>query len=127
LTNSPFRQGDISMSKLSTLTPIVAILALSVAGIAHADNPFAAKPMTGFKIADAAPMAASGAKEGSCGASKAKEGSCGADKAKAKKEGKCGEGKCGANKKKAKEGSCGADKAKKEGSCGANKAAASGA
>jgi uncharacterized low-complexity protein len=113
------------MSKLSTLTPIAAILALSVTGVAHAGNPFAAK--TVVQIADATmPMANSG-KEGSCGANKGKkEGSCGADKAKAKKEGKCGEGKCGANKK-AHEGKCGADKSKKEGSCGASKAAATGA
>jgi uncharacterized low-complexity protein len=55
-------------------------------------------------------------KEGSCG-----EGKCGADKA--KKEGACGEGKCGADKAK-KEGSCGADKAKKEGSCGEGKCGA---
>ena len=110
------------MSKLSTLTPIAAAFALSVAGIAHAANPF--QSPAGVKLADAAPMAAS-APEGHCGAdkAKAKEGNCGADKAKAKKEGKCGEGKCGA-KKKAHEGHCGADKGKKEGSCGANKAAA---
>jgi len=35
-------------------------------------------------------------------------------------EGKCGEGKCGADKK-GKEGSCGADKKGKEGSCGGDK------
>ena len=104
------------MSKLSTLTPIATVFALSLAGIAHADNPFAAKPATGFKIADAGAMgmAASGAKEGHCGANKAK------------KEGKCGEGKCGAHRK-AHEGHCGADKGKKEGSCGANKGAMPGA
>jgi len=34
------------------------------------------------------------------------------------KEGKCGEGKCGGDKKK--EGACGGDK-KKEGNCGGNK------
>jgi uncharacterized low-complexity protein len=45
-------------------------------------------------------------KEGKCG-----EGKCGAKKA---KEGKCGEGKCGANKAK-KEGKCG------EGKCGTKK------
>jgi uncharacterized low-complexity protein len=52
--------------------------------------------------------------EGKCGADKGKEGSCGADKEKGK-EGKCGEGKCGADK-----GKEGAEKGK-EGSCGAEK------
>lgn len=105
------------MSKLSTLTPIAAVLAVAVAGAAHAaENPFALKPATGIVVADAS-------KEGSCGGKK--EASCGAAKKegdKAKKEGKCGEGKCGADKKKAAaEGKCGADKAKTEGSCGAKK------
>jgi len=49
--------------------------------------------------------------EGKCG-----EAKCGADK-KAKKEGKCGEAKCGADKKASKEGKCG------EAKCGANKKA----
>ena len=44
--------------------------------------------------------------EGKCG-----EGKCGAEK-KAMKEGKCGEGKCGGDKKAKKEGKCG------EGKCG---------
>ncbi len=48
-------------------------------------------------------------KEGKCG-----EGKCGGDKA--KKEGKCGEGKCGGDKAK-KEGKCG------EGKCGGDKKA----
>jgi len=96
------------MSKLSTLTPIAAVLAVAVTGFAHAaENPFAVKPATGIVLADAG-----------------KEAKCGADKA--KKEGKCGEGKCGAEKKAAHEGKCGADKAK-EASCGAAKAAKPGA
>lgn len=101
------------MSKLSTLTPIAAVLAVSVAGMAHAaENPFALKPATGIVVADAGKEGSCGGKkaEGSCGASK--EAKCGADKKaksespapastdKAKKEGKCGEGKCG-NKGKA--------------------------
>jgi len=61
--------------------------------------------------------------EGKCG-----EAKCGGNK-KAKKEGKCGEGKCGEGKKKAKkegkcgEGKCGEGKkkAKKEGKCGEGK------
>ena len=58
-------------------------------------------------------------KEGKCG-----EGKCGADKAKTMKEGKCGEGKCGGDKaKSATEGKCGGDKAKPamEGKCGGGK------
>lgn len=114
------------MSKLSTLTPLAAVLAVSVAGLAHAvENPFALKPVSGIVVADAG-------KEGNCGANKdamQKEGNCGANKAKMKKEGKCGEGKCGAKRKAAmeaaakagKEGNCGATKMKKEGSCGAGK------
>ena len=54
-------------------------------------------------------------KDGKCG-----EAKCGADKkaTEKKKDGKCGEAKCGADKKK--EASCGADK-KKDGSCAAKK------
>lgn len=68
--------------------------------------------------------------EGKCG-----EAKCGADK-KAEGEGKCGEGKCGADKKaegKCGEGKCGADKKAAgegkcgEGKCGADKKAASSA
>ncbi|MDF2445441.1 MAG: hypothetical protein K0S46_677 [Moraxellaceae bacterium] len=106
------------MSKLSTLTPIAAVLAISVAGAAHAaENPFALKPVTGVVLADAHMEGKCG--EGKCGGDKgAKEGKCGGDKA--KHEGKCGEGKCG-------EGKCGgakaADgaKAKHEGKCGEGK------
>ena len=41
---------------------------------------------------------------------------------KAGAEGKCGEGKCGGDKKAAKEGKCGEKKAKREGKCGEDKA-----
>jgi len=54
-------------------------------------------------------------KDGKCG-----EGKCGAEK---KKDGKCGEGKCGADKKKdgkCGDGKCGAEK-KKDGKCGEGK------
>jgi len=54
--------------------------------------------------------------EGKCG-----EAKCGADKKEA--EGKCGEAKCGADKAD-KEGSCGEDKADKEGKCGEGKCGA---
>ena|SRR6218665_3534341 len=110
------------MSKLSTLTPIAAVLAVSMTGVVHAaENPFALPSAKGIVVAEAGKEGSCGAKkaEGSCGAKK--EAKCGADKA--KKEGKCGEGKCGADKAKkaAGEGKCGADKAKAEGSCGAKK------
>ncbi len=112
------------MSKLSTLTPIAAVLAVAMTGAVHAaENPFALKSAQGVVVADAGKEGSCGGKkEASCGAAK-KEATCGADKP--KKEGKCGEGKCGADKAKKEgkcgEGKCGADKAKTEGSCGAKK------
>tara|TARA_R110002153_G_scaffold107109_3_gene246801 strand:- start:57269 stop:57610 length:342 start_codon:yes stop_codon:yes gene_type:complete len=57
--------------------------------------------------------------EGKCG-----EAKCGADKkAEKMKEGKCGEAKCGADKKAAHEATCGAEKKDKmkEGTCGDKK------
>jgi uncharacterized low-complexity protein len=112
------------MSKLSTLTPIAAMLAVSVAGAAQAgENPFALKPAQGVVLAQAggmegkcgegkcggkaAPEAAADQKadkEGQCGGKAGMEGKCGgkakaADAGKAAKEGKCGEGKCGADMK----------------------------
>lgn len=59
--------------------------------------------------------------EGKCG-----EGKCGGDK-KRDKEGKCGEGKCGGDKemKKNMEGKSGGDKAKQEGKCGEGKCGSS--
>ena len=79
---------------------------------AHAaGNPFAAKTLdAGYQVAQADTKA----KDGKCG-----EAKCGADKkgATKAKDGKCGEGKCGADKKdsKAKDGKCG------EGKCGSDK------
>jgi uncharacterized low-complexity protein len=83
-----------------------------------ADNPFAMQKLSsGYQLAEA--DMTDKKMDGSCG-EKMKDGSCGAEKkVTKKKDGKCGEGKCGANKKKVKEGSCGADK-KKDGSCGAD-------
>ena len=96
------------MSHKSTLKPLaVAMGAAFVTSLAFtpvanaAENPFAMTELSSGY------MVAEKA-EGKCG-----EGKCGADKA--KKEGKCGEGKCGADKAK-KEGKCG------EGKCGADKA-----
>lgn len=107
------------MSKLSTLTPIAAVLAISVAGAAQAaENPFALKPAAGVVLADA-----HAGKEGKCGEGKCGEGKCGGDKAKAadakgEKEGKCGGDKAPAADAKAdKEGKCG------EGKCGGMKPA----
>lgn len=115
------------MSTLSTLTPIAAVLAVSLSGLAQAtsDNPFAAKPLSGgFAVA----AHHEAGKEGKCG-----EAKCGSKKDdKVAKEGKCGgmkedkaakEGKCGgmSDDKAAKEGKCGGmkdDKAAKEGKCG---------
>ena len=77
--------------KLSSLTPVAAVLAVSLTAVAHAEtsNPFVAKPLSSIVVADN--------HEGKCGGMK--EGSCGGDKA--TKEGKCGEGKCGSDKMKA--------------------------
>lgn len=67
-----------------------------------------------FAMADLASGYQIDAPEGKCG-----EGKCGADK-KGEPEGKCGEGKCGAEKKGEQEGKCGGDKkAEGEGKCGA--------
>lgn len=72
------------------------VLSAALSPLAQAaDNPFAVKPLSaGYQLAQA-------------------------DK---KVDGKCGEAKCGANKKMEKkaDGSCGADK-KTDGSCGAKK------
>jgi uncharacterized low-complexity protein len=95
-----------------------AMLASSMASVAVADtNPFAAKVMSsGYQLADYAKDA-----EGKCG-----EAKCGAEKKDG--EAKCGEAKCGADKA-AKEGKggeakCGADKAADEGKCGEAKCGA---
>lgn len=76
-----------------------------------AGNPFAAKALdAGYQLAQADTKA----KDGKCG-----EAKCGADKKMdKKKDGKCGEGQCGADKK-AKEATCGGKK--KDGACGAKK------
>ncbi len=77
------------------------VLSISATTVSAAENPFAIKSLSsGYQVAD---NHADKAKDGKCG-----EGKCGAEKA---KDGKCGEGKCGADK--AKDGKCG------EGKCGA--------
>jgi uncharacterized low-complexity protein len=85
---------------------------LATVSTAQADaNPFGMTQLSeGYMVADS--------HEGKCGGMKEKEGKCGEGKcgAKDKKmEGKCGEGKCGGAKDKKMEGKCG------EGKCGGNK------
>ena len=90
---------------------------LAAAPVSAAENPFAAQSISkGYMVAEEgkcggakkATEAKCGAKakEGKCGGEKAKEGKCGGKKSaedeaankKMMKEGKCGEGKCGAKK-----------------------------
>jgi uncharacterized low-complexity protein len=79
------------------------------AAASAADNPFAVAELDqGYMLA-----AHHKGEEGKCG-----EGKCGGDKK--AEEGKCGEGKCGGDKK-AEEGKCGGDKKAKEGKCGEGK------
>ncbi|HYG31453.1 MAG TPA: hypothetical protein VD810_00570 [Methylophilaceae bacterium] len=106
-----------SRKALSLVVGSAFAASISATAVNAAENPFAMQTLTsGYMVADA-----HDAKEGKCGT-----GKCGAEK-KAKgdkaKEGSCGadkakEGSCGDGK--GKEGSCGADKAK-EGSCHADK------
>lgn len=108
-----------------TASTALALCMISSGVVAANANPFGVNALTqGYQIA----MNDAKAAEGSCGGAKAKtkteEGKCGGTKAKTE-EGKCGaskakteEGKCGASKDKAKikkEGKCG------EAKCGANK------
>jgi len=103
------------MSKKTLITTAIGsafVASMAAAPIASAaENPFALSGLSsGYQVADNHK-----AKEGKCG-----EGKCGAKEKEKEKatEGKCGEGKCGAKTKtetKAKEGKCG------EGKCGAIK------
>lgn len=96
-----------SKKALSIVVGSAFAASISMTAANAAENPFAMQSLTsGYMVADH-----HDAKEGKCGA-----GKCGAEK-KANGD-KAKEGKCGGEK--AKEGSCGGEKAK-EGSCGANK------
>ena len=96
-----------AVKPLSVAIGAAFITSLASAGAASAsENPF------GMTELSSGYMVAD-AHEGKCG-----EGKCGGDKKKA--EGKCGEGKCGGDKSKA-EGKCGGDKKKSEGKCGEGK------
>jgi uncharacterized low-complexity protein len=88
-------------------------LSISATTINAEENPFAIKSLSsGYQVADHHEKAKDGkCGEGKCGAEMKKEG------AKEMKDGKCGEGKCGAEMKKEgvkemKDGKCG------EGKCG---------
>lgn len=81
-------------------------LSLGAASVSAAENPFAIKTLSsGYQVAD---NHADKAKDGKCG-----EGKCGAEK-------KAADGKCGADKK-AHDGKCGAEKKGAEGKCGEGK------
>lgn len=102
---------------LVSLSACSLVAAVTLGSLAHAaDNPFAAKQLqAGYQLAQADKKM-----DGKCG-----EAKCGAEKkamADKKKDGKCGEAKCGADKRMEKraDGSCGAGK-KSDASCGANK------
>lgn len=88
------------------------VLSVAATTVNAAENPFAIKSLSsGYQVADAKEMKDGKCGEGKCGAEMKKEG------AKEMKDGKCGEGKCGAEMKKdgaekAKDGKCG------EGKCG---------
>lgn len=86
------------MKKTTTLTlatgAIVAATAAFAPAVQAADNPFGMQKLdSGYQLAAADDKK----KDGKCG-----EGKCGGDKKPAddkKKDGKCGEGKCGGTKK----------------------------
>ena len=84
------------------------VASIAATSVNAAENPFVIKSLSsGYMVAEADKAKDGKCGTGKCGADKKAEGSCGADKAK--------EGSCNADK--AKEGACNADKAK-EGSCG---------
>jgi uncharacterized low-complexity protein len=99
------------MSKQNQLKPLAAALgtafvtSLAGANVANAaENPFSMTELSSGYMV-------ADSHEGKCG-----EGKCGGEK---KMEGKCGEGKCGEGMKKM-EGKCGGEK-KMEGKCGGEK------
>ena len=113
---SNFQEHFMNKQHLITIALGTAFAAVTLLPAHAAGNPFAAKTLdAGYQVAQADMKMDSKAKDGKCG-----EGKCGADKkmgTKAK-DGKCGEAKCGADKKmdsKAKDGKCG------EAKCGADK------
>ncbi len=131
------------MTKSQTKKPLaVAIgsafaVSLAASPIVNAEqNPFSMNELfSGYQVADMEGNCGGNKnKEANCGGKKGKEsncgskmnkaeegeGNCGAQK-KARKEGQCGEAKCGGNMKnadKSKEGNCGGSNKSKEGKCG---------
>lgn len=86
-------------------TFIASLASMPVANAA--ENPFQAKPLSsGYQVADAKDANCGGMKgqekEAHCGGKTGKDAHCGGKqaepKAKTKKDGSCGEAKCGANK-----------------------------
>ena len=85
------------------------VLSIGATVVNAAENPFAIKSLSsGYQVADAKEMKDGKCGEGKCGAEMKKEGAA----AEKTKDGKCGEGKCGAEMKK--EGA----KEMKDGKCG---------
>jgi len=99
------------ISSMSALFGAAFVASAALVPMASAETTFAATSLnSGYTLADNSDKADG---EHKCG-----EAKCGANK-KSEDEGKCGEGKCGAEKKAAGEGKCG------EGKCGADKKAES--
>ena len=116
--HNPSLEIRISNKIVNTLSLAIGAALLGSVGLANAASAFAVNDLgQGYMlVGEEKPEGKCG--EGKCGADKGKEGSCGEGKEAA--EGKCGEGKCGADK--GKEGSCGEGHDKgKEGSCGEEK------
>ena len=104
-----------SKKTLAVVVGSAFVASVAATAVHAAENPFALKSLSsGYMVADGGDKMKEGkCGTGKCGAEKKKaEGSCSSDKAK--------EGSCHADKDKAREGSCGGDKAK-EGSCHADK------
>jgi uncharacterized low-complexity protein len=91
---------------INALGSAIAVSLLSMPLANASENPFAIQKANGtMQLAEADKNMEGKCSDGKCGANKMKEGACSAATGKAK-EGKCGEGKCGANKMKMKEGGC---------------------
>jgi uncharacterized low-complexity protein len=111
-------ENRMSNKSSNPLGLLIGAALLGSVGLAQAGNSFELTDLgAGYMLVDDKAKTEGKCGEGKCGAEKGKEGACGGDKAKA--EGKCGEGKCGGEK--GKEGACGGDKAKAEGKCGEGK------
>ena len=119
--NVPDYRGDINMktrrnaiSLAIGTTALVGALAATPVLSANS-NPFAFSDLgNGYMVADH--DGAKGKKDGSCGESKCGDNKAKKASSKAKKDGSCGESKCGDNKAKKV-----STKAKKDGSCGESK------